>query len=249
MSTILVVADNEMTRNSVAATLTREGCAVTTVASAHEALERLGGRPFDAVLSDLQTGDSALVEAVRRKDDAMPVIVMTTDATAASAADTLDRGAYDYVTKPFSTTGLVHTVRRAVEHRALTREHAVLRTTLEKIRERMSTSTPVNGTSTSNPNPNPNPNPIPTLTPVAAAMPPRATGPASAGVESKPDPDQLICGAHYRLADLERDAIVATLQHYDGHRQRSAKALGIGVRTLGLKLKKWKEMQLVSPNL
>ena len=51
------------------------------------------------------------------------------------------------------------------------------------------------------------------------------------------------------LADLERDMIVATLQRFNGHRQKTAKALGIGVRTLGLKLKKWKEESLVSPNL
>ncbi len=51
------------------------------------------------------------------------------------------------------------------------------------------------------------------------------------------------------LADLERDTIVATLQRFNGHRQKTAKALGIGVRTLGLKLKKWKEESLVSQSL
>ena len=51
------------------------------------------------------------------------------------------------------------------------------------------------------------------------------------------------------LADIERDVIVETLKRYNGHRQKTARALGIGVRTLGLKLKKWKEEQLVSPTL
>ena len=51
------------------------------------------------------------------------------------------------------------------------------------------------------------------------------------------------------LEDIERDAIVWTLQRLGGHRQRTAQALGIGVRTLGLKLKKWKEMQLVEATL
>jgi DNA-binding NtrC family response regulator len=51
------------------------------------------------------------------------------------------------------------------------------------------------------------------------------------------------------LADIERETIVATLQRFNGHRQKTAKALGIGVRTLGLKLKKWKEESLVSPTL
>jgi DNA-binding NtrC family response regulator len=52
-----------------------------------------------------------------------------------------------------------------------------------------------------------------------------------------------------QLEDIERDAIVRTLNKFNGHRQRTAQALGIGVRTLGLKLKKWKELQLVEATL
>ncbi len=48
------------------------------------------------------------------------------------------------------------------------------------------------------------------------------------------------------LDDLEREAIIQTLERFNGHRQKTAKALGIGVRTLGLKLKKWKEQHLVA---
>ncbi|MBY0263425.1 MAG: hypothetical protein K2Q20_13850 [Phycisphaerales bacterium] len=51
------------------------------------------------------------------------------------------------------------------------------------------------------------------------------------------------------LEEIERDAIVRTLTRFGGHRQRTAQALGIGVRTLGLKLKKWKQMQLVDAGL
>ena len=51
------------------------------------------------------------------------------------------------------------------------------------------------------------------------------------------------------LSDIEREVIVETLQRFNGHRVKTARALGIGVRTLGLKLKKWKEMQLVEAGL
>ena len=51
------------------------------------------------------------------------------------------------------------------------------------------------------------------------------------------------------LEEIEREAIVQTLQRFNGHRQRTATALGIGVRTLGLKLKKWKELRLVEATL
>jgi len=43
------------------------------------------------------------------------------------------------------------------------------------------------------------------------------------------------------LADIEKQVILSTLTQFKGHRIKTATALGIGVRTLGMKLKKWKE--------
>ena len=43
------------------------------------------------------------------------------------------------------------------------------------------------------------------------------------------------------LEDMERQLIERMLQRFDGHRARTAKALGMGVRTLGMKLKQWRE--------
>lgn len=47
------------------------------------------------------------------------------------------------------------------------------------------------------------------------------------------------------LEEIEREKILAALEHFDGNRTRAASALGIGLRTLGVKLKKWKEEKLV----
>lgn len=74
---------------------------------------------------------------------------------------------------------------------------------------------------------------------------PAHTGLASGFTELKP----MELPGDRTLEEIERDTIVATLQRFNGHRQRTAKALGIGVRTLGLKLKKWKDDSLVAPNL
>ena len=43
------------------------------------------------------------------------------------------------------------------------------------------------------------------------------------------------------LADIEKKVILTTLEKFRGHRIKTATALGIGVRTLGMKLKKWRE--------
>ncbi len=77
-------------------------------------------------------------------------------------------------------------------------------------------------------------------------------GTASTG-HPEPKPERklpaVICDGDLTLDDVERRTILATLEHHDGHRGRSAKALGIGVRTLGLKLKRWKDLRLVDQSV
>ena len=63
------------------------------------------------------------------------------------------------------------------------------------------------------------------------------------------DPKIHIATIGRPLEDIERDVIVATLQRHNGHRQRTARELQIGIRTLGLKLRKWKDLKLVSEDL
>jgi two-component system, NtrC family, response regulator HydG len=43
------------------------------------------------------------------------------------------------------------------------------------------------------------------------------------------------------LADIEKQVILSTLEQFKGHRMKTAGALGIGVRTLGMKLKRWRD--------
>jgi two-component system, NtrC family, response regulator HydG len=51
------------------------------------------------------------------------------------------------------------------------------------------------------------------------------------------------------LEELEREAILEALRRFSGHRQRTASALGIGVRTLGLKLRKWKDEKIIAESV
>ena len=50
------------------------------------------------------------------------------------------------------------------------------------------------------------------------------------------------------LEDMERQLIERTLGKYNGHRAKSAKALGMGVRTLTMKLKQWREQEAAESN-
>lgn len=99
----------------------------------------------------------------------------------------------------------------------------------------------------------------PWLSHSAAASGPRVMSTGAPGVtatstvELKPGAEGvpgIVCdGDRVTLEQIEREAIVATLERFGRHRARSARALGIGIRTLGLKLKKWKEEQLVAEDL
>jgi DNA-binding NtrC family response regulator len=43
------------------------------------------------------------------------------------------------------------------------------------------------------------------------------------------------------LAEVEKQVILSALEQFKGHRVKTASALGIGVRTLGMKLKRWRQ--------
>ena len=70
--------------------------------------------------------------------------------------------------------------------------------------------------------------------------------PAAASPESSSLPTWVCDGQGKTLEVLERETILATLEACGGHRQNTARALRIGVRTLGLKLRKWKDEGLIA---
>lgn len=87
------------------------------------------------------------------------------------------------------------------------------------------------------------------LTNIGAAPAAATHIPPAAQVEGKPTGSSGLSSVIRTLEELEREAIIEALHKFNGHRQRTASALGIGVRTLGLKLKKWKELRLVEATL
>lgn len=130
MSTVLVVDDKEMMRDSVGATLRRAGYDIVVACDAPSALEMISAKRPDAIVSDLKmpgmTGIE-LAERVSQIDDELPIILMTAFGTIETAVDAMRRGAFDYLTKPFEGDELVITVKRALRHAKLSRENAVLK--------------------------------------------------------------------------------------------------------------------------
>lgn len=96
-----------------------------------EALELLDREPFDVVVTDLNMPHMNGVDLCRRISESrpqLPVIVVTAFGSIDTAVEAMKAGAYDFITKPFDMDAITLAVKRAVEHHALRREVAALRT-------------------------------------------------------------------------------------------------------------------------
>ena len=130
MSRILIVDDKEMMRDSVATMLARKGHTVTTAAGGRVALAKLAERSFDVLITDLQMPEMdglGLLAEIRQQDDQLPVIFMTAYGTVETAVAAMTKGAFDYLTKPFSGDELLLSVDRALERARLLKENQILR--------------------------------------------------------------------------------------------------------------------------
>ncbi len=134
MSTVLVVDDKELLRDSVGTTLQRAGFVVCTAPDGRAALESIAQRRPDAVVTDMKMPGMSgieLLERIREIDDELGVVLMTAYGTVETAVRAIKLGAFDYITKPFEGDELVVSVKRAIEHSKLVRENAVLRRSVE----------------------------------------------------------------------------------------------------------------------
>lgn len=130
VSTILVVDDEERIRTLLSRSVTRAGHRVRTAADGNEAVAVLDDGGVDLVLLDLVMpgGDGfTVLEALRDRPDAPPVIVVSAVHEVSARVDALNRGAVDVVGKPFVLVELLARVNRhlgvalreAAEHRHL----------------------------------------------------------------------------------------------------------------------------------
>ena len=100
---ILVIDDDHLTRDSLAATLSIEGFVVITAATADEGIAHLAPDPPALVILDTQIGDSDGFVVFRRITAVapwVPVIMITEEDDALAAVLALAAGAADHVTKP-----------------------------------------------------------------------------------------------------------------------------------------------------
>jgi two-component system response regulator AtoC len=123
---VLVAEDDRVARDLLCEILRGEGFEVDAVDDGAGAIERAGaGDRYDLVVSDVRmerSGGFDVLEAFSKKAPGTPVILITAFGDVTGAMEAIQRGAYDYVSKPFNIEELRLTVGRALERQRLVAE-------------------------------------------------------------------------------------------------------------------------------
>jgi signal transduction histidine kinase len=132
---ILIVDDEPPIRAACAKILSEQGALVETAEDGRAGLEKARAQEFDLALIDLkmpQMGGMQLLEQLNQLDPDLVKIVITGFATLDTAIEAVQKGAYDYLPKPFTPGEMRTRVRRGVEKRTLLREAKRLREERER---------------------------------------------------------------------------------------------------------------------
>ena len=119
---LLVVDDEPTICDALRVALSSDGYTVQAVENAMQAIAELERQEVDLVLADLslpRVSGLELLDRVKKSWPGVEVIVITGQGSIATAVDAIKRGAYHYVTKPFTADEILHLVGQALERRHL----------------------------------------------------------------------------------------------------------------------------------
>jgi NtrC-family two-component system response regulator AlgB len=122
---LLVIDDEKNIRQTLGLFLERLGCEVHLASTGEAALAALGRHRVDLAFLDLRLGSERgedLLPRLLALAPGLPVVVFTAYATVETAVETLKRGAWDYLPKPYTPEQIRHFVTRARERRDLTQK-------------------------------------------------------------------------------------------------------------------------------
>ena len=115
---VLIIEDDKSISGFMKAILMTNGYDVLTASTGSEAFSMISSHCPDLVLLDLGLPDldgSTIIEVVRQWTQ-LPIIVVSARSGEKDKVDALDKGADDYITKPFSPEELLARVRVALRH-------------------------------------------------------------------------------------------------------------------------------------
>src|SRR5688500_1597496 len=136
MARVLLVDDEANMRRILSALLRGDGHVVTEAGGVKYAVAAVTAKPFDLVIPDQKMRDGeglGVLAAAQDAVPALPVVMLTAYATVELAVESLRRGAFDFLTKPFSPDAVRAVVGRAVERVGLRRENRLLRGEVDRL--------------------------------------------------------------------------------------------------------------------
>jgi DNA-binding NtrC family response regulator len=113
----MIVDDEPIVGERLKATLHKDGHAVETFTDPAAALARLADKPFDIVVCDIRMGEIDGIEVMTRvlRDAPRTKVVMITGyATLELARESLTKGAFDFIAKPFKLGEIRKTIAKAI---------------------------------------------------------------------------------------------------------------------------------------
>lgn len=118
LDTVLVVDDEPPIRRLLRASLAVAGYRIIEAEDAAGAIRSLAAEKPDLVILDLGLPDESGLDLITevRKTSSVPIVVLSARHDERSKVDALDRGADDYVSKPFSMAELTARLRAALRH-------------------------------------------------------------------------------------------------------------------------------------
>jgi two-component system response regulator AtoC len=127
---VLIADDEASIRHVLTLVLTDKGYDVRAVSDGEEALKELQARPFDVVISDVRmpkVDGMQLLEKALAQWPALTFVVMSAYGSKDLALQAVQKGAYDFVQKPFKPEEIVFVLQKAEERQRLVRENKRLR--------------------------------------------------------------------------------------------------------------------------
>ena len=144
---ILVADDDQSIRSLLQSFLEGEGFQTVEARAGRDVVPAINKYRPDVVIMDVRmpgmTGLEVLDQMKRLHIDDIPVLMMTAYGTSNIAIEAIQRGAYDYVTKPFELDDLLMTVRRTIDHRELARRVRAVDETIRDPLDNIIGNTPV----------------------------------------------------------------------------------------------------------
>jgi len=139
---IVIVDDDPNILKFTSLLLGKRGYSTFPCGSAREALEVLKKGNIDVVLTDIMMpGISGieLLERIHSIDPDIPVILVTGFADLDKAIEAIKKGAFDFITKPYETAYLTHSIEKAVSYHRLIKMEADYRHILEELNAEVET--------------------------------------------------------------------------------------------------------------